>query len=250
VVDNVPMLPSGFDAVAVGQGALCMSCHNTRNGRVSWDTADPGRYTGPHESAQADVVMGKNVFFLNDTLDWASPHALYTGDSCVTCHMVLGKEGHTFEAAASSCAQCHGPAFTIEFVQRSIEQLEQQLKTAIERRVLAVRGQIGVVRAWDPVTDVYTDNFALDGNLIGGVVQILTIHGQIGVRFSLTDGREVYTRIGDIKDGPGGRVIFATSDPVVRASWNYLLIEHDGSKGVHNPSFARDVLMATSNAIK
>jgi hypothetical protein len=29
-----------------------------------------------------------------------------------------------------------------------------------------------------------------------------------------------------------------------------LLIEHDGSLGVHNPSFARDVLTATLNALR
>lgn len=251
VLDSAPMLPAGFDAVAVGAGALCMSCHNTRNGRITWNATDTGTlaYRGPHEAAQADVVMGKNAYFVNDTLDLASPHALYTGDSCVTCHVHMGKEGHTFEAATTVCAQCHGPALSIEFVQRPIEQLENQLKAAIERKVLAVRGQIGFVRSWNPATDVYTD-MTLDGNQITGIAEILTIHGQSSFRLGLGNGTEVYTRVADILQAAGGNRVFATTDPVVRACWNYLLFEYDGSKGVHNPGFARDVLMATISALR
>jgi cytochrome c553 len=248
--DNTPMLPAGFEAWAVGEGALCMTCHNTRNGRIQWDTADPGRYTAPHESAQADVLMGKNSFFLNDTVDRASAHALFTSDSCVTCHLTLGKDGHTFKPSETVCANCHGPSMTIQFVQKPIETLLTQVKAAIERRVLAVRDQIGVVRKWDPATGQYTDNFPLDGKQITKVAEILSIGGQISFRFLLADGREIYARAGEIWDTPGGRRIFATSDPVIRACWNYLLIEHDGSLGVHNPSFARDVLTATLNALR
>lgn len=250
IADNTPMLPAGFDAWAVGKGALCMTCHNTRNGRIQWDTTDPGRYTAPHESAQADVLMGKNSFFLNDTLDRASPHALFTSDSCVTCHLTLGRNGHTFEPSETVCTQCHGPSMTIQFVQKPIETLLARVKAAIERRVLAVRDQIGVVRKWDPVTDQYTDNFALDGKQITGVAEILSIHGQIGFRFTLADGQQVYARAGEIWDKPDGQRVFLTSDPIIRACWNYLLIEHDESLGVHNPSFARDVLTATLNALR
>jgi hypothetical protein len=35
----------------------------------------------------------------------------------------------------------------------------------------------------------------------------------------------------------GTAKLVATSDPLVRAGWNYFLIDGDGSKGVHNPSF-------------
>ncbi len=248
--DNTPMLPAGFEAWAVGKGALCMTCHNTRNGRIQWDTTDPGRYTAPHVSAQADVILGKNSFFLNDTVNGASPHAIFTSDSCVTCHLTLGKNGHTFQASETVCANCHGPSMRIDFVQKPIETLLEQVKAAIERRVLAVRDQIGVVRKWDPATDQYTENFPLDGKQITKVAEIRSIHGQISFRFTLADGTEVYARAGEIWDQPNGRRIFATSDPILRACWNYLLIKYDGSLGVHNPSFARDVLTATLKALR
>ncbi|MCS6817242.1 MAG: cytochrome c family protein [Blastocatellia bacterium] len=248
--DNTPMLPAGFEAWAVGQGAICMTCHNTRNDRIKWDAADPGRYTAPHYSAEADVIMGKNAFFLDDTVNGASPHGLFVGDSCVTCHLTLGKDGHTFQASETSCVSCHGPSMTIEFVQKPIETLLEQVKAAIERRILAVRDQIGVVRRWDPATGAYTENFPLDGRQIRKLAEIRSIGGLISFRFTLADGTEVYARAGEIWDRPGGRRIFATSDPIIRASWNYLLIKYDGSLGVHNPSFARNVLLATLRALR
>ncbi len=250
VANNTPLLPAGFAVQAVGRGALCMTCHNTRNGRIQWDASDPGRYTGPHEPAQTDVIAGKNAYFINDTLDGVSPHILFTSDACVTCHLELAGERHTFEPAENVCYQCHGPFVTPDFVQKPTAELLVQTKDAIQNRILAVRDRIGVVRAWDPETDTYTNNFPVDVNKIDGLVDILTIHGQIGYLFTLADGSEVYTQANDIRDVAGGTSIFATSNPIVRASWNYLHVRFDGSRGVHNPKFTRDVLSATINALK
>jgi hypothetical protein len=86
IKDNIPLLPNGIPVKAVGKGALCMACHNTRNGRITWDSPDPKiKYTQPHEAAQADVILGKNVYFYNDTGDTASPHAFYGRRLC-GCH--------------------------------------------------------------------------------------------------------------------------------------------------------------------
>ncbi|BAW01312.1 uncharacterized protein TTMY_0908 [Thermus thermophilus] len=43
---------------------------------------------------------------------------------------------------------------------------------------------------------------------------------------------------------------FPTKDPIVRASWNHLLIQNDGSKRVRNPTYTRQVLLATLNALQ
>lgn len=65
------------------------------------------------------------------------------------------------------------------------------------------------------------------------------------------DGKVIYSQMESIKDACGdqGKPVFATSDPVVRALWNYLLIWYDGSKGVHNPRFTRNVLVSTLEAL-
>ena len=246
---NIPMLPNGIPVRAVGKGALCMACHNTRNGRVVWDTPDPKRYTQPHEAAQTDVILGKNVFFYNDSADTPSPHALFTGNACVTCHKQLGAGGHTFKAG--ECNACHGEKLKEVFVQAGVMDLLGQTATVIRARVMASKDKIACVTSWDPKTDKDTPNFAIDGKQIKAVEIPPGIHGQISLKFTMQDGKDVYSQMGSIKDACGeqGKPVFATSDPVVRALWNYLLFTYDGSKGVHNPRFTRSVLIATINAL-
>ena len=249
VQNNIPLLPNGLVISAVGKGALCMACHNTRNGRIVWDTPDPKRYTGPHEAAQTDVIFGKNVFFYNDTGETASPHAVFTGDSCVSCHKQLGREGHTFKPG--KCTECHGEKFKETYVRNGTVDLLKQLEVVIEKKVLAVKEKIGCITSWNPETDKDTANTAIDGKQIKAVEIPTSIHGQISLKIILQNGKAVYSQLGNIKDACGdqGKPVFATSDPIVRALWNYLLFEYDGSKGVHNPTFTRNVLITTINAI-
>jgi hypothetical protein len=49
--------------------------------------------------------------------------------------------------------------------------------------------------------------------------------------------------------GSDGKLILV-SDPLVKAGWNYDLINGDGSKGVHNPSFIMNVLIESQNALQ
>jgi cytochrome c553 len=249
IKDNIPMLPNGISIRAMGKGALCMACHNTRNGRINWDNPDPKRYVQPHESAQSDVILGKNVYFLNDTLFTESPHAIATGNSCVTCHKELGKGGHIFKAG--DCITCHGPKMKASFVQSSTQELLNQLAKAIEKKILASKDRIACVTSWDPKTDKDTPNTPIDGRQIKAVEIPMGIHGQISLKFIMEDGKVIYSQMGNIKDafGEQGKPVFATSDPIVRALWNYLLIWYDGSKGVHNPRFTRNVLISTIEAI-
>jgi mono/diheme cytochrome c family protein len=249
IENNIPMLPNGLSVRALGKGALCMACHNTRNGRIAWDSADAKSFTQPHEAAQTDVILGKNVFFYNDTGDTASPHAVFTGDSCVSCHKHLGGGGHTFKAG--ECSACHGEKMKEAAVQKGTVELLKQLAALIEKRVLAGKEKIACVTSWDEKSDKDTPNVAIDGKQIKAVEIPMGIHGQISLKFILQDGKAVYSQLGNVKDACGeqGKSVFATTDPVVRALWNYLLVYYDGSKGVHNPRFTRNVLITTITAI-
>ena len=249
IKDNIPLLPNGLSVRAVGKGALCMACHNTRNGRIVWNNPDPKRYTQPHDAAQTDVIFGKNVYFYDDTGDTESPHAVATGNSCVSCHKELGKGGHSFKAGG--CTGCHGQKMKESFVEAGTTELLKQLAAAIEKKILAAKDRIACVTSWDPKTDKDTPNTAIDGKRIKAVEIPMGIHGQISLKFILDDGKVVYSQMGNVKDACGeqGKPVFATSDPVVRALWNYLLVWYDGSKGVHNPKFTRNVLITTINVI-
>ncbi|MBI4296422.1 MAG: hypothetical protein HY667_04820, partial [Chloroflexi bacterium] len=83
VMDVTALLPAGFQAKDVGKGALCITCHNTRNA-IHGDDIAITSYGAPHTAAQGDVLMGQNAFFVEAGA--RSPHASLI-DTCVTCHM-------------------------------------------------------------------------------------------------------------------------------------------------------------------
>jgi hypothetical protein len=225
-----------------------MTCHNTRNGAVAWTLEDPKRYTAPHTSSQADVIMGKNAFFVPPAEAAISPHASFIGDSCVTCHLRFGKEGHTFKASTDACTRCHGPEMRAARVQEGIKVALHEVENAIAAKILARRDQIVAIGSWDPRTDATILNFKVDGSQITEI-HLSEIHGQAGVKLTLRGGRELYSQLNQVVDA-SGKAVVATSDPIVRAIWNFFLIEGDDSFGVHNPRFARSVLLATLEALK
>jgi hypothetical protein len=133
-------------------------------------------------------------------------------------------------------------------VKSSTETLLHEVEKVIAARVMAAKDRIAVIRNWDPQTDKYTDNFKVDPAQIVSV-NLVEIHGQQGLKFNLRTGGAWYSQLGSVADA-AGKPVFATSDPIVRAGWNYFLIEGDDSFGVHNPRFARTVLLATLEALK
>ncbi len=248
VTKSTPVLPSGFRAIGVGLGAQCMTFHNTRNGAITWNTNDPKRWTAPHTAAQADILMGKNAFFVQPSEANISPHGTFAGDACVTCHMRFSKESHTFKASKDVCIRCHGTDMTAQRVQGGIETLQHEVEQAIVAKVMAQKDRITAIRNWDPKTDKYTDNFKVNPAQIASV-ELVEIHGQEGLKFNLRNGGVWHSQLGDIADA-GGKPVFPTSDVIVRAGWNYFLAHSDGSKGVHNPKFVRTMLLVTLDALK
>lgn len=253
VVGDTYQLPSGFSVSGVGAGAMCMTCHNTRNGRQIWNADTKPSYGGPHEAAQTDVMVGKNFYFVNDTSDFPrSPHAFFTGDACATCHVGLNKDSHTFAPPENLCSNCHGPAMSEDFVQQPTRLLLTRLRTVISSKILGVRDRIKVVQAYDAASGKYTDNVTIDGRNIQGLADIATAGGQMVFTFRMSDGKDITTRIGEIREapGPGGKQVFLLGDPILRASWNYLMIKFDKSMGVHSPSVTREVLQTTINVLR
>lgn len=250
IIHDTYHLPAGFSVNAVGEGALCMTCHNTRNGRITWNAETRPNYSSPHYSAQADMLVGKNFFFLNDTSDTRGSHAFFTGAACTTCHVSMNPQSHTFKAPENVCTNCHGAKMEKDFVQRPTRQLLTRLRTVMSARIMEVRSRIKVVRAYDESKGTYTDNFALDGNKILSLSDVSSVGGQIVFKFRMAEGPDVTTPLGEIREAAGGRQVFALNDPMVRASWNYLMVKYDGSLGIHNPSWTREALQASINAVR
>jgi len=105
VFRDTALLPSGFQVTGFGKGALCVTCHNSRNAVLADNTTylhedgvtnTPTTFAGgasnystaPHAACQGDVVAGRNAYFLSGQLPMVSRHAAVE-DACVGCHMVL-----------------------------------------------------------------------------------------------------------------------------------------------------------------
>jgi mono/diheme cytochrome c family protein len=155
------MLPSGFAAAGVGKGALCIACHNSRQGisggkpflHEDGDAkfATLTSYGAPHEAAQGDVLLGRNAYWLgSDRYNSArtrSKHS-YISDTCVTCHMELttldpalsveGQTRHDFKATADVCNKCH-TAYSTESLQAAFDPELQQLKEAAGTAILLLK---------------------------------------------------------------------------------------------------------------
>jgi hypothetical protein len=256
---DTPELLAGFVATEVGRGAICMTCHNTRRGLrndSTWDeTTDPER--APHSGAQTDVLMGQNVY-LTEVGDRGYHSQL--DDSCADCHMEetppppdlaynSGGANHTFYASNDICESCHtviraedvqGP------VEMQLEEIHHQLDEAWEKMV------DGVLAAGNTI-DLNGDTTISSPSEVVEVMFSET-RGRQALAFTLSDSMEYGPyRMGDID------VIPTTGDPyaihtvapdnLLKSGWNFLLFESDGSLGVHNPSFAEEVLEATEEAL-
>ena len=140
---------------------------------------------------------------------------------------------------------------------------------AVKVKVNGFAGGLVRVRAWDEATDFYSSTSA--SNLVLDVVAnpvtsvgIEEIHGQIGfvlnfaqpitVPFVDATGAPAPSKsmtrfgvqMGALKDNQATpAALYTLSGNMVRAGWNYFLIEGDQSKGLHNPSFVNAVLNAT-----
>jgi hypothetical protein len=191
---DTPLLPSGFAGRGMGTGAVCLTCHNSRNGAQSGSDAltflheegesyNGGRltsYSVPHESSQGDVFAGRNAYFMGTSLPMLSRHAAIE-DTCAGCHMALQPatrlehgtpvpQKHRFRIAADDvpllCASCHphvdGAGIQAQ-VEAQLAALEAKLGLAAKTKLNA----LGIirVRAYDAETDTYSSSSTSNSNV-------------------------------------------------------------------------------------
>ncbi|HET9552249.1 MAG TPA: carboxypeptidase-like regulatory domain-containing protein [Anaeromyxobacteraceae bacterium] len=227
---DTPLLPGGFAAIGVGKGAVCIACHNSRNGEAVagsgivalHEDGDPTfgtltAYAAPHEACQGDVLMGRNAYYVQGV---RSAHS-NIANTCAACHMESvppppglgypGQTNHTFAANLTICSKCHG-AFDGAALQASVVAELAALQHAVEA---------AIVRVYQPGATVV---------FLPGRVPQVTINGAAAVNLSTVV--------------PAANTV--NTDILAKANWNYSLIHDDFSKGVHNPSFAHDVMFRTT----
>jgi hypothetical protein len=285
------MLPSGFAATGVGKGALCIACHNSRqgisggapflheDGDAKFGTLTS--YGAPHEAAQGDVLLGRNGYWLGvdryDSPRTRSKHS-YITDTCVTCHMELttpdltlaeaGQTRHDFKATPDVCNKCH-TAYSTESVQAAFDERLTDLKRSVGRAILRLKyddaipagtsavlvanrsGQVdvtsgGVTQRWFINDKSGQDAFLFDpsgaevqgcGTIVAGATSCTGfLHGAPGVSAIVGGGNAALD---------GSVSASGVNGVVAKALWNTVLVQDDASRGVHNPSFAFEVIDAS-----
>lgn len=221
-------LPNGLE-VDGGTGTTCLKCHNSRR-----NPNDPATMKGmklAHSSAQADMLSGTGGYEVPGVTYGSSPHGA-AQNSCVSCHMaatpsegqpgagVVG--GHTFRVAANgvenlaACTGCHGEL------------------GSFDRRALGD----------------YDGNGKLEG--IQGEVEGLLATLKIALEDAIfkttgfhTELEEAHSTTEFLKEDKS--IVPAELIPanVRQAAYNYFFVHNDGSKGVHNPIYAIQLLQSS-----
>ncbi len=236
---NIYTLPEGTTVTNVGLGALCMTCHHSRNGSAEQNVANyqknaptwaGGVSFGPHDSTAGDMVEGVNAITYGKVIPSGS-HSTTIPDVCVGCHMqkvpatdpgFTKVGGHTFKmgymavangvtnhvAHTEVCAKCHGEIEDFDMVRKDyngdgvIEGIQTEVQKMLDRLS----------------TMLPNSTYRADGNYVAdGLVKTI------------------------------GRTSVKTNWPTrfLNAAWNHMFVNVEGSHGIHNAPYAVGVLKAS-----
>ena len=88
-------MPDGTVVTNAGEGALCLECHQNRNGSatnqlvnypIGKNTWFGGSSFGAHDNPQGDMIEGINAITYGQTIP-SSAHRYAVTNLCVGCHM-------------------------------------------------------------------------------------------------------------------------------------------------------------------
>jgi hypothetical protein len=208
-VDQIP----GIELAKGGLGAVCMACHN------GWHAAGKGtegELTAPHNSVQTDMLYGLNTVDpgIESTVsaaDRESPH-LKVENTCVGCH-VTGSEdeepNHTFGVKDYKGCE-RAECHEQDMTQGGTAEEDFDGDGTKEKVAAEIEGLGETLKA---AIEAKASAFE-------------SAHGQI----VFTGGTE-------------------PDDATYAAAYNYLFVQQDRSKGIHNTAFTIELLNRSIRAV-
>jgi len=200
-----------------GTGKICMQCHISRRDAVSYveTTAGSSRF-GPHHGPQTDMLVGANAITYGKDIP-SSAHAEVVEDSCVACHMQERENGMPgFKHAGGHTWNLSWDGGTPGDPSDDVHLTETCLQCH------------GEIENFDLKRQDY------DGD---GIVE--------GVQ---TEVKGLLEQVALLLPPVGSTTVTPTSTytkPQLKALYNYLFVEEDGSFGVHNVAYAVGLLKAS-----
>jgi hypothetical protein len=231
-------MPDGTVVTNAGEGALCLECHQNRNGSatnqlvnypIGKSTWFGGSSFGVHDNPQGEMIEGINANTYGQTIP-SSAHRYAVTNLCVGCHMqtvaagdpaFLLAGGHTFNMTynvvtngvtntvdkADVCVQCHGP-----------------------------------IASFNMLVQDYNGDGVIEG-VQTEVQHLLDKLSTMLPNSTYQANSNNYVADGLVKTS----VSFKTNWPskFLKAGYNWQFVTMDGSKGVHNAPFAVGILKAS-----
>lgn len=217
-VENV-VLNNGEEVTVGGRGKLCMNCHKSRRDAETY-TQQYARHYGPHYSCQTDMLLGTNAVEYGKVIGSTS-HIYATEDACATCHMhELDRNdpsfqrvgGHTFKPVSDNGTP-DDPSDDFDMTAACVD-------------------CHGPMESFD----MARSDFNYDGIVEGVKTEIGHLLHALAMKLPPI--------------GEDSVVVAEDYTPAeLKAAFNYLFVEEDGSHGIHNPQYAAGILRASINDV-
>lgn len=234
----VTFVENGYDSDGVnpetvdlgGPGQLCMQCHSARRapeGPNDTQISEGYEHFGPHGSGQGDMVYGESGYeAINQDFTFASSGHGLIEDACAACHVNTipygtfepdsAYVGHSFAPKVEACASCHG---TITGFNDIMAKSDFDGDGSIEGIQSEVAGLWAVL-----VTELVEYDEANGGVYMGGDPN-MDVHAAIdSVANTYLDSSA------------------AVAVELRKAGYALAQTVEDGSSGVHNPTYAIQLL--------
>lgn len=214
------VLPDGTVIPEAGAGRLCMACHNGRRTpeSIEGQLENGSSHFGPHHSVQGDMLAGTGAYeALAPTFPFTSSRHLAVRDGCVHCHTHSHEgevvyTGHGFLPTTQACEECHGVLNSFEDI---LAKEDFDGNMAIEGVQLEIDGLLSILeQAIIDASDTPEHRAALEADFEGAIGDTL---------ISTREQRE--------------------------AAYNYFFVDFDSSRGVHNTTYAIQLLQQSTLAI-
>ena len=264
-----------FDSMYNPNIQVCAQCHNSRGARwdgqaytlvtnaqavvgigittplipytnsssvLEYSTNSSGYGRPPHHSPQYNILVGQadTNFYVTSSIH--AHGGTGNANQCVTCHAPsyavnanTNVTGHTFELGFQNCVQCH-PGYSDAGLEAKIEDLQYQESNSVAR-VVSLLNQWATTPGLAP--DILRTNY-------GNRAWEFTTPGILGNpsgNTALVGPPSAYSsRFGAAPAGTNDNLQLMIPEPIRKARFNIYMVQHDGSMGVHNPTYTKALL--------
>ncbi len=213
-VDGVT-LNNGHQVTQGGNGRICMNCHIARRNAEEYATEYHSHY-GPHYGPQTDMLAGSNAIEYGRHIP-SSAHLTAVKDTCATCHMQeLASSDPAKNLAGEHTFKPHWDAGTPEDPSDDVD---------LVGACVDCHGQIASF-------DFPRKDYDGDGTIEGVQTEVKGLMHELAMYLPpLND--------------PAVTVTSSYTPAQLKAAYNYLFVEDDKSYGIHNLSYAVNILKAS-----